>query len=50
MKKKAIYETGISELTLKGDVIESFERVEEIEEIILLGKNGGIRRIILEDE
>jgi len=28
--------------------IESFERVEKIKEIILLGDKGGIRRIILE--
>ena len=35
------------DIELKGDAIESFERVEEIEEIILLGKNGGIRRIII---
>jgi hypothetical protein len=33
------------DIELKGDAIESFERVEEIEEIILLGKNGGVRRI-----
>ena len=36
------------EIELKGNAIESFERVEEIKEIILLGKRGGIRRIILE--
>jgi hypothetical protein len=34
-------------IELKGEPIESFERVEEIKEIILLGKDGGIRRIIL---
>jgi hypothetical protein len=27
------------------ELIESFERVENIEEIILLGEKGGIRRI-----
>jgi len=31
---------------LKGEPIESFERVEGISEIILVGKDGGIRRII----
>jgi hypothetical protein len=35
------------EITIKGEMIESFERVEQISEIIILGKNGGIRRIIL---
>jgi len=38
------------EIELKGEAIESFERVEEIKEIILLGDKGGIRRIILENE
>ena len=36
-------------LELKGDAIESFERVETIKEIILLGKKGGIRRIMIEN-
>jgi len=35
------------EIELKGDAIESFERVEHIIEIILIGEKGGIRRIIL---
>jgi hypothetical protein len=35
-------------IELKGEAVESFERVEEIEEVILLGVNGGVRRIILE--
>lgn len=35
-------------IELRGDAIESFERVENISEIILLGENGGIRRIIVE--
>jgi len=35
------------ELILKGEPIESFERVEDIEEVILLGENGGIRRILI---
>ena len=35
-------------IELKGDSIDSFERVEEISEIILIGDKGGIRRIILE--
>lgn len=39
-----------NDLIIKGDAIESFERVEKIKEIILLGKNGGIRRIIINDE
>ena len=34
-------------LIIKGDAIESFERVEEIESIILIGKKGGVRRIVL---
>lgn len=33
------------DIELSGDSIESFERVEKIETILLLGKNGGIRRI-----
>lgn len=37
-----------NEIELKGDVFEGFERVEKINEIILLGENGGIRRIIIE--
>lgn len=32
------------------DLLQGFERVEKIKEIIVLGKDGGIRRIILEDE
>lgn len=35
------------ELQITGDAFESFERVEKIKEIILLGKKGGVRRIIL---
>ncbi len=35
-------------IELTGDSIESFERVEGISEIILIGNKGGIRRIILE--
>lgn len=38
------------DINLKGDIIESFERVEEIQEIILLGKDGGIRRIIIKEK
>lgn len=30
------------------DALTSFERVEAIDEIIILGNNGGIRRVILE--
>jgi hypothetical protein len=35
------------DIILKGDVIDSFEKVEHITEIILIGEKGGIRRIIL---
>jgi hypothetical protein len=37
------------DIEIKGDAIESFERVEPISEIILLGKKGGIRRILIKD-
>jgi len=33
------------DIELKGEPIESFERVEKIISIILFGENGGIRRI-----
>lgn len=32
------------------EVMNGFERVEEISEVILLGIDGGIRRIILNSE
>ena len=35
-------------IELKGEYIDSFERVEGIKEIILIGKKDGVRRIILE--
>lgn len=35
-------------IELRGDAIESFERLEKIKEIILLGNKGGIRRIIIQ--
>ena len=38
------------DIELTGDVIESFERVEKITSIILLGKDGGIRKIDITDE
>ncbi len=38
------------DIIMKGEAIESFERVEKISEIILLGEDGGIRRIILKNE
>jgi hypothetical protein len=38
------------DLEIKGEVIESFERIETITDIILIGKKGGIRRIILKDK
>lgn len=34
-------------IKLMGEPIESFERVSKIKEIILLGEDGDIRRIIL---
>ena len=34
-------------ITLKGAGIDSFERVEKITDVILLGEKGGIRRIII---
>jgi hypothetical protein len=34
-------------IELKGEPIESFERVSKIKEIILLGEDDNIRRIIL---
>lgn len=34
-------------IELKGEGVDSFERVERIKEVILLGVDGGIRRIIL---
>ena len=36
-----------SDIIMKGDAIESFERVENINEIILLGDKGGVRRITI---
>ena len=38
--------------TLKflGELFDSFERVERIEEVISLGANGGIRRCALDQE
>ena len=36
------------DIIIKGKWIDSFERVDKIKEIILLGENGGIRRIIIE--
>jgi len=38
------------DIILKGEAIESFERVEKISTIILLGENGGIRRIDLQEQ
>ena len=35
-------------IELRGEIIESFERIDQIKEVILLGKNGEIRRIILD--
>lgn len=35
------------DLELKGDLVESFERIDRIAEVILLGERGGIRRIII---
>jgi len=38
-------------IDIKGinKLIESFERVEEISDIILIGKDGGVRRIEIND-
>ena len=33
------------DIELKGELIEGFERVEKIVSIILLGEDGGIRKI-----
>jgi len=38
------------DLIIKGEAVESFERVEEITDIILIGKKGGVRRITLEND
>ena len=38
------------DIEIRGNAIDSFERVETITDIILIGKKGGIRRIVLEDE
>jgi len=35
------------DITLEGELIESFERAERIKEIILLGEDGGILRILI---
>ena len=35
------------DIEIKGECIESFERVEKISEIIIIGENGGIRRILI---
>lgn len=35
------------DIELKGEAIEGFERVEKIEDIILLGEDGGVRKITL---
>ena len=32
------------------EVMKGFERVEEISDVILLGVNGGVRRIILKEQ
>ena len=35
------------DIRIDGEAIESFERVSKIKEIILLGEDGNIRRIIV---
>ena len=35
-------------ITLKGSAVDSFERVEKIKTILLLGEDGGDRRIEIE--
>ncbi len=37
-------------MELSGEVIDSFERVEKITSIILLGEKGGIRKIDIKDD
>jgi len=39
-----------NDIELKGEAIESFERVEDITDIILLGKDGGVRRIQIKEQ
>jgi hypothetical protein len=49
-KKKRFFDAVRTEypiIKLKGEPIESFERVSKISEIILLGEDGEVRRIIL---
>lgn len=33
-----------------NEIIEDFERTEDVKEIIILGENGGCRRIAFEDD
>ena len=49
-KNKKEQKMEAEHIILKGEAVEGFERVEEIKEIILLGKKGGIRRIIIKDK
>jgi len=35
------------DIMLRGAGIDSFERVERITDVIILGENGGVRRIII---
>ena len=37
------------DIILKGKSIESFERVERITDVILIGEDGGIRRIQIKE-
>jgi len=47
VKMKAINKNG-EKIEFNGKSIEEFERLEMIDEIILIGSKGGIKRIILE--
>jgi hypothetical protein len=44
-----VVKMNIDEFGLK-ECIESFERVEQIESIIIVGVDGGIRRITFEED
>ena len=48
MKLKGNLKEEIVEI--KGEVIDSFSRVEDITEVILLGDKGGVRRITIDNE
>lgn len=49
MEIRAYDENDKLALKLDGDALDSFQRIDEVESIILLGKKGSIRRIILHE-